>query len=254
MKIKKIIICVFFIGIFLNLLINQSIASYAITEAKLDWGNMILTGDISWISQYTNTSAYVENDLTSESTSDTQTGWVSSESNVSISEANATGVANSFLSATTSVGPYGQLSPYGDSTSNRWGDFKYTGSSPGYVTVSIPFTLSFTLSASTDPDAFAYGYLYVWGDLFRGMADGGGGTHFWQNLEDYATPGQYIEDSISGTLNLRKMFYPGDIGNLDIGVLTNSSAYSAIPIPSTILLLMSGLLSLVGLRRFKSLR
>lgn len=253
MKFKKILLNLFFIGLFLAISANQSIASYAITEGKLDWEHMVLTGNISWTSKYTQTNAYVENDLTSDNKTDTQNGWVESTSSVSITEAQATGLASStVLSATTSVGPYGQISPYADSTSNRWGDFTYTGTSPGYVTVSIPFTLSFKISASSDPGAFAYGFISVWGDLFRG-ADSGGGTHFYQYLEDYAIDGQTIEDSISGTLYLKKMFYPGDIGNLDVGVYTNSSAYSAIPIPTPIILLGSGLLGLVGLGKLKKL-
>jgi hypothetical protein len=113
-------------------------------------------------------------------------------------QASSTGEANSFLSSTSQAGPYGQVYPGTYSDSERGGSFTYKGLTAGYVTISIPFSLSYNISASSDPGAYASAYSEVYINLYRSCSEGG--SYGGYGLSDYANYGQSFDSSMDGTL------------------------------------------------------
>lgn len=251
MKTKRLILSLLVIVLLFIVLTGRAMASFAITEAILDWSKISIIGDINWINQWTSTDADVSNNFTSNSTWHDSDDWTSLlYSNVSIYQAEATGYADpNYLRAYTEVGPDGIVEPEAESRVRRGGIFKFNEVS-GDVTIKIPFSLKYEIEASSIPEASALGMVEVCGILGNNNLPGGNVKTFWNFAANMVTEGDKIEYSYEGTLELINSFSSGNIGYFEVWVDTNSNAYT-IPVPASIILLGSGLLGLIGLSKFR---
>lgn len=251
MKTKRLILSLLVISLLFIFLTGRAMASYAITEATLQWFNINITGDIEWIEKWTSTDADVSYNFTSNSTWHDSDDWISLlYSNVSIYQAEATGYADpNYLRAYTEVGPDGVVEPEAESYARRGGIFKFNGVS-GDVVIKIPFSLEYEIEASSIPEASALGMVEVCGILGNNNAPGGDVNTFWKLAANMVTDGNKIEYYYDGTLELTKNFSFGDIGYFEAWIDTNSNAYT-VPAPAPIILLGSGFLGLIGLSKFR---
>ena len=157
-QIVRILFSIIFIGFILVVSAGQSFASLANTSASLDWSQLSIFGSLDWTSQTTNTDTTVSNSFgENEAVSDQKSGWVSSSSAVTISNAGAQGIST--LEQSLSAVSYSSLADIG--WSNSSGSSVLTGSftatTTGWVIITIPYSVSLDLTASSDPAASAQG-------------------------------------------------------------------------------------------------
>lgn len=215
---------------------GQSFASYVIAEVKFDWANLSIEGNISsWSYQYTDTYAMAVqgggDPLTSSASSN---DWDTVlESKATLSEASsASGFDGSYLYANSNVGPYGVLLPYSISYVERGGYF--TASEE--VKISIPYTIFYEASASSDSNAHAEFQILI--EAWLGNYSGAS-LYYYEVYKDlYA--GEYIKESFSDTIELSLEFSPNQDGYFVLSAKVDPSAYSEVPLPSAMTLLGMG--------------
>lgn len=230
---------------------NPALASYAIVNAQFDWENLTVIGDISWqeTTKWTYTYAHAWNNYDHKDQYNVINGWVPVKSEAYVYEASGNSEAtNSLLFASSQAGPYGEVKPYSYGYSKRDGYFSYTGLSPDYVTFSIPVVLSCQISASSDPGAFAYADILA---CIRLERTGWSYIESSQVMYEYAYSGEAYDSSFEGILSVKKRFFPGDTGYFRAEAIIWSGAYSAVPAPSTLILVATGLMGPILFRRWK---
>ena len=157
-QIVRMLISIIFIGFILVISAGQSLASLVNTSASLDWSQLSIFGSLDWTSQTTNTDTAVSNSFgENEAVSDQKPGWVSTSSAVTISNGGAQGIST--LEQSLSAVSYSSLADIG--WSNSSGSSVLTGSftatATGWVFITIPYSISLDLTASSDPAASAQG-------------------------------------------------------------------------------------------------
>ncbi|MCX7858366.1 MAG: PEP-CTERM sorting domain-containing protein, partial [Deltaproteobacteria bacterium] len=143
------------------------------------------------------------------------------------------------------VGPYGTVEPYAYSYVHRGGSFKVL--SNGWISFSVPYSVDYLLSASSDPYAYARCGWGVGLDLSVGSRYKS--ELHWFDME--ALPGEILNDKYEGILYGRLYGRANDEGAFWVFAQADAQAYSAVPVPGTFILLGSGLLGLriISLRK-----
>jgi len=114
----------------------------------------------------------------------------------------------------------------------------------GWVIASVNYVLTLDLRTTSIGEE-AGGYAKV--SLY--LSDDCSGTYDDYLLDKTALNGDAIHAEYPGTLEVSYFFYPGSSGDLSIVLETSAGITSPVPLPSTILLLGSGMLWMVGYRR-----
>lgn len=229
-------------------------SSYAIATASFDWSGLLITGvssgNISWVSRTTDIKATADN---SSVLPVTNTGSASDWTTLlnptaSVLEGSAIGKATpTLLSATSTAGPPSYFSPSASATSERTGEFQYTGLTTATITVKIPYTLTYDLMASSTDPSYANGLSSV--KLVFTKFSGGGATKEEVSWNDVLNGG--LADTTENGLFTAQIgnFKTNDTGILSFKAFSTASASSPVPIPAPIMLLGAGLVGLAGLRK-----
>ena len=219
-------------------------AYVAESNAILDWSTFTVMGidigygepQISWLSQNEEVSASANEDYQH----DYAYNWNSSL-NVVASDENAKSsawidVENNKMGA--SSGSSGNSWAY--ASASRHGDFQVSGT--GIVMFMIDYEINVALNNSAT-DAWASSYVSIEisnNDYTRWSYSS---AEIWKSLWD----GEIGSWSDDGMLVAAMFFYDGEIGHFDAWASTDSSSY--VPIPSTLLLLGSGLIGVLAIKR-----
>jgi hypothetical protein len=244
---KRILFGILFIGFILVIPPGQAFASLANMGSSIDWSQLSIFGNLNWTSQTTSTNATVSNSLNETGTlSDLKSGWVSSSSLSTISNANAQGIGitnQSLLASSNS-----NLTGIG--WSNSSGGAILTGSftvmATGWIMISVPYSVFIDLTASDDFVASAYGKTRA----SISLAQNGGDTstdfvEFCSNVYG----GNTFGNNKSGTFSLMKLFNAGETGTFTAEVSTEANVSNTVPLPGAFLLLGPGLVCIAIFRR-----
>jgi hypothetical protein len=225
------------------------------STAIIDWDTFLITLDpgvsLAWTSQDDYTYADAWNDTAGGSgyTDDSSSSWdnLSSWAVVGFSPDYSTGhgwtsgseVGESVFASSNTSGVYGSAYAY----AGRWGDFTVTGS--GNITFSIDYSLTENLFTSGLGD---YSVGNARAGLYLGNNDGYGLAEE-SNLYNEVYNGMTDSWSQNGTFNITLNFDDSDTGYFEAYVY--NAAEVAVPEPSTLFLLGSGLIGLAafGCRR-----
>jgi hypothetical protein len=246
-RIVRILFSILFISFVLAASAGQSFASLANAGVSLDWSQLSVFGSLNWVSRFTDTNATVSNNLgETGAVSDQKPGWVSSSSIAGISNTNTQGV--SALPQSLSAASYSSLADIG--WSNSAGSTVLTGSfmatTAGWVIISIPYSISLDLAASSDPASSAQGRSKALISLSRA-----GGNISTDSTEIFSTVynGNTFNQIQSGMFSLMKLFSAGETGTFTAEVSTETANSNAVPLPGALLLFAPGLACFFGLRR-----
>lgn len=248
--------------IFLTLIFIPAGASALTTSgstAIIDWNSFLITLDpnpdtsmmLTWTYQDDYTYAYAYNDTAgSDYTEDSSSSWdnLNSLAAVGSSPDYSTGygwtsgseVGESVFASSNTFGTYGYAYAY----AGRWGDFTVTGS--GNITFSVSYSLTQNLSTFGPGD-------YSGGNALAGLylqAENSDGLES-SSLYNEVNNGMTDSWSQNGTFNITLNFDDGDTGYFEAYVYNDAYSEMAVPEPSTLLLLGSGLIGLAafGCRR-----
>lgn len=252
MRGKKILIFLLSLLVAIGFSYKQSFASFAEIKGLFDWDKLNIVGDIIWIpeSQFTESRSEVWNITSYDSDYKTINSWGDLITEVSIEQAYASGAASSsLLYVHSKTGPNGEVFPGSETEIFRFGLFEYIGVEPGYVIFSIPVKIDFYLSSSPIPEAFAEGSINAW--IYLGYKMDGYYKVSSEGivLEDSVYSGDSRIYNIEDEFTIIKKYKFRDIGVFAVELNADSKAY--VPIPSTFILLVSGLICLIGIGRFR---
>jgi hypothetical protein len=248
---KKQIVQMFFssifIGFILTALAGQSFASQANASASLDWSQLSIFGSFNWVSKSTTTNATVSNSLgKTGAISDQKPGWVASSSAATISNAGAQGI--SAVPESLSAASYSSLADIGWSTSSGSSVLtgSFTATTTGWVIITIPYSVSLDLLASSDPAATAQGKSKALISLSKA-----GGSLSTDSMEIFSTvyTGDIFNQNQSGILGLMKLFNAGETGTFTAEASSETATSNPVPLPGALWLFVPGLACFVGLRR-----
>jgi hypothetical protein len=243
----RILFSIMFIGFILVVSAGQSFASLANASASLDWSQLSIFGSLNWVSKSTNTNATVSNSLgETGAVSDQKPGWVALSSAATISNTGAQGISS--VPQTLSAASYSSLDDIGWSTSSGSSVLtgSFTATATGWVFITIPYSVSLDLLASSDPAATAQGKSKALISLSKA-----GGSLSTDSMEIFSTvyTGDIFNQNQSGILGLMKLFNAGETGTFTAEVSTETANSNAVPLPGALWLFVPGLVCFVGLRR-----
>jgi hypothetical protein len=239
---------ILFFGFVLVIPLSQALAAYVTASASFDWnrspGGFTVVGGAIWTSQGTGTNAVASNNTgETQLNSDYQSGWVSSSSVASISNANTQSLVGSD-SWKPSATSQANLTGYGwsNGTGNSILTGVFTANVNGWVFITVPYTVSVDLSALGDPVVSPYGKATALLSLSQS-----GGSVSTDTMEIISTA--YGLNSKSGFLGVMKYFLAGETGTFTAEVSTEANVSNTVPLPGAFLLLGPGLVCIVIFRR-----
>ena len=137
--------------------------------------------------------------------------------------------------------------------------FKLEGPTAQEITISIPYSLTMNLNAD---NGTAHGYVRAWSILSRWdwVYNEDTESFEWiqtslkkemQSYDQSIINDNYILDPVTGVLTIAYLASPGDYYQFDTGADARSIAYTAaaVPAPSALLLLCSGVVGLLAIRK-----
>lgn len=225
---------------------GRTFASMINTSASLDWSQLNIFG-VTWISQNVSTDVSALNSAgESQTFSDYQTGWISSSSAAVISNATSQGI--SMVDQSLNATSYASLTNIG--WVNNSGNAVLTGSFAatvsGWVIITIPYSVSVDLTASSGTEASAQGLSRV---LISLSKTGGSTSTDSMELFSIVYNNDTFSQSQSGILGLMKLFNAGETGTFRAEVFSEANASNPVPLPGAIWLFAPGLACFIGLRR-----
>jgi len=258
--VKKYLMILTVLSLMFSLFTGSAMASQATATAEFTWS--ALTYDKSMVT-ITDSSTYLWAAATDNNNkfNPTQygggTGWGSYTVNNSVDQANSGAGAisdASKLTATSTAGPTGTLLPNSSAYASRTAAFSVQGN--GDVTFSVPYTLTYTASASPGPEEKSWGrviessyYAYLT-RIVNGAVIDHADSH--DQIATWIFAGDPSNtDSKTGIASVKITgFRAGETGTILFQEKTDTHA-SAVPIPAGVWLLGSGFLGLVGIVRRK---
>jgi len=244
--IRALCVVLVVVSIVLVIPVERTFASMINTSASLDWSQLNIFG-ITWISRNVSTDVSALNSASESQTfSDYQTGWISSSSAAAISNAASQGI--SIVDQSLSATSYASLTNIG--WVNSSGSTVLTGSfmatASGWVVITIPYSVSVDLTASSGTEASAQGLSRV---LISLSKTGGSTSTDSMELFSIVYNNDTFSQNQSGILGLMKLFYAGETGTFRAEVFTEANASNPVPLPGAIWLFAPGLACFIGLRR-----
>jgi len=226
---------------------GKAFASLVNTSASLDWSQLNFFGSVTWISQNVSTDVSALNSAgESQTFSDYQIGWISSSSAAVISNEVSQGIfiVDQSLNATS----YSNLASTGwtNNSGSAILNGSFTATSTGWIVITIPYTVSVDLTASSGTEASAQGLSRV---LISLSKTGGSTSTDSMELFSIVYNNDTFSQSQSGILGLMKLFNAGETGTFRAEVFTEAAASNPVPIPGAVWLFAPGLASFFTLRR-----
>ena len=240
-------------------------AVYSHNSASIDWSSLSITGGsysvygnyYSWSRAYTNDSWYLPASPSSPPYESDYDGssltLASSTTGVAPDYASSTG---STTAATISASAVAEVSVFGDayaadSLAQRGLVYKLTSNNEFNFSIDYSF-LSQVLEAQT---GYAYGYVRAWAQLR--LWNGSEYAHIGKLVMEEETHNISFSDfNLAPSNGSLELSYNGSANQyllLEVGVDARSAVQKAVvPIPGAVWLLASGLLGLVGIRRFRN--
>lgn len=219
----------------------------ATTQVNLDWSTLGIALDpgmnLTWLSQTDEVGAF------NSFFYGTVSPWGTVEAGI---QGQATGVGSTSdtdVTATTGAGPstaFGPTYVSANAFADRWGIFDITGA--GYVTFSIESEINITQIVN---GGFAANYGYASVTLDNLMTLDEDEDEYWGSAFLYSVEGdviQYNDSSGDPHLSVSLYFDDGDQGYFGPYAYSYTEA-AVVPAPSALLLVSSGLASLVGFGR-----
>jgi hypothetical protein len=248
---KKIIMPLFMLNLLLIMFGSQAFAAYATATATINYNPFTLPSGFTVTSASSSTLSFADNlggvNQITNSTND-PSAISNQSSTASVSQSSATvSLSGGTLIATSQAGPDGSLFPYSYTQANLYEAFNYTGATAATLSISLPYSLTYTIDATSGGSLSANAGLQAVVYLTR---NSGGLIYQYEFIQDLVNPGQLLSDANIGTLDIHKVFLPGDTGTLQIYCDEFTAANATpTPLPAAAWLLGSGLLGLVGIRR-----
>jgi hypothetical protein len=155
-------------------------------------------------------------------------------------------ILNKF-SATTSVSENSITNPISTAGAQDFGTWIYNGAT-GIVSVAVPYTSSYSVSASSGATSFASAntYFYI---LLKSTSATSLLNQFFGNTIYAGTAAQTDIDNSNSAYKLSLFLTHGQTGTYQFYVKSDASASAPVPIPAAIWLLGSGIVGLAGIRR-----
>jgi len=246
---KKILMSFILVSLMLAFFSGPVLASQTDASASLDWTNLTKSSNITLSGFSTSLTAQATN-LTQDTTllSASTPSWpittYALPATVTLASATASGLdaAKQLSSVTSATSDVVNDAHESWATATRTATF--TVDKTGNVWFSIPYTLSFTATASSGADSWAqaaasYKVILTCSDPQKSALAIGDLYYDGQSQSGYSY--DFANVLVTG---LRK----GDTGTISFQTASYSGA-SAVPIPAGLWLLGSGLIGLVGIRR-----